>query len=175
IKALKLAGLVAIGCNYYNPNISPDIALWAIQIEKANVQNLLERFDAGEVGEQGLSETAQQNRVRAVITDWFVKPWAELQRYKIGTEAMRDNAIVPYSYISKRLTNDVAFKNAKNGASSTIKRSIDELFKCGEVSRISAAQLQKTHGTTMECYALTKPEQFLAAFKHEVKLVPKFF
>jgi hypothetical protein len=40
----------------------------------------------------------------------------ELQRYKIGTEAMRMGGVIPYSYISKRLTGDAAFKTAKLGA-----------------------------------------------------------
>jgi hypothetical protein len=170
IKALKLAALAAVGCNPYVPTITPDVALWAIQIEKANVRNLQGRFDAGEVGEQASSEASQQTRLRAVIKDWFLKPWPELQRYKIGTEAMRMGGVIPYSYISKRLTNDAAFKNSNSGATVTLKRTIEELFRCGEISRVSAEQLKAKYGVTMESYAITDVEQFLAGLKHEVKV-----
>ena len=169
LKALKLAALVAVGWNPYMPTITPDFALWAIQLEKANVRNLLGRFEAGEVGEQSASESAQQKRLRAVIKDWFSKPWAELQRYKIGTEAMRMGGVIPYSYISKRLTSDAAFKNAKLGATATLKRTIEELRLCGEINRVSQQSLSAKFGVTMECYAVTDVEQFLAGIKHEVK------
>lgn len=168
LKSLKLAALVAVGWHPYMPTITPEFALWAIQIEKASVRNLLSRFEAGEVGEQVTSETTQQTRLRAVIKDWFLKPWPELQRYKIGTEIMRMGGVIPYSYISKRLTNDAAFKNAKLGATQTLRRTIEELFKCGEISRVSAEQLKAKYGVTMECYAITDVEQFLAGLKHEV-------
>ncbi|PTU32245.1 DUF3987 domain-containing protein [Stenotrophobium rhamnosiphilum] len=169
IKALKLGALVAIGRTLYAPMITPDIALWAIQIEKTNVHNLQSRFETGEVGEQIFSEMSQQSRLRSVIKDWFLKPWPELQRYKIGTESMRTGGIVPYSYLSKRLTNDAAFKNFKTGATATLKRTIDELCKCGEINRVSPGQLKARYGITMESYAITDVEQFLAGLKHEVK------
>lgn len=162
IKALKLAALVAVGCHPYTPIISPEMALWAIQIEKANTLNLQRRFEAGEVGDEALSERTQQTRLRAVIKDWFRKPWSELQSYKIGTEAMRMNGIVPYSYISKRLTNDAAFKNSKIGATATLKRTVGELYKCGEINRVSPEQLKSKYGVTMECYAIMDIDQFLA-------------
>ncbi|WP_161866810.1 DUF3987 domain-containing protein [Pseudomonas yangonensis] len=167
LKALKLAALVAVGWNPYMPTITPEFALWAIQLEKANVRNLLARFEAGEVGEQAASESAQQKRLRAVIKDWFSKPWAELQRYKIGTADMRAKGVIPYSYISKRLTSDAAFKSAKLGATKAIKNTIKELFDCGELQRISPKDAQEIFNTTSECYAPTNFEEFIGERKHE--------
>lgn len=169
LKALKLAALVAVGWYPYMPTITPEYALWAIQIEKANVRNLLARFEAGEVGEQAASESAQQKRLRAVIKDWFSKPWAEIQRYKINKgELMRAGGVIPHSYISKRLTNDAAFKNAKLGATSTIRRTIDELFKCGELQRLSPKDAHDRFNTTSECYAPTNFDEFVGEGKREV-------
>ncbi len=169
IKALKLAALVAVGVYPYDPVITPEIALWSIQIEKTNVRNLQSRFEAGEIGEQALSESTQQNKLREVIKDWFTKPWPELQRYKMGSEQMRASGVVPYSYISKRLTNSAAFKNSKLGATTTLKRTIDELFKCGELRRLSVQDASDNFGTTSNCYALSNYEEFLSGSSHEIK------
>lgn len=165
LKALKLAALVAVGWHPYMPTITPEFALWAIQIEKANVRNLLARFEAGDVGEQASSESVQQKRLRAVIKDWFSKPWAELQRYKIGTEAMRMSGVIPYSYVSKRLTNDAAFKSAKLGATATIKKTVKELFDCGELQRVSPKDVHDKFGTTSECYAPTNFDELIGEGK----------
>lgn len=162
IKALKLASLVAVGCNPYDPRIWPDAALWAIGIERANVCNLLSRFEAGEVGEQASSEMAQQSRLRIVIADWVTKPWEELKRYKIGNADMHRDRVIPHSYISKRLTNDAAFRDAKTGATATIKRTVEELSRCGEIGRVSPRDAEQRYQTRMECYAITDAQQFLA-------------
>ena len=166
LKALKLAALVAVGWHQYMPTITSEFALWAIQIEKANVRNLLARFEAGEVGEQASSESTQQKRVKAVIKDWFSKPWAELQRYKINKgELMRASGVIPYSYVSKRLTNDAAFKSAKLGATATIKKTVKELFDCGELQRVSPKDVHDKFGTTSECYAPTNFDELIGEGK----------
>lgn len=159
IKSLKLAALVAVGCNPFNPNIAPEIAAWAILIEKTNVRNLMSRFEDGEVGDQANSETAQQSKVRRAIAEWMTKSWEELSRYKVGNAAMRNDYVIPYSFISKRLTNDVAFKK-DGGATQKVKRAIDELIKCGELGRITPKDGATKYNTRMECYIVTDIDQF---------------
>ena len=159
IKAMKLAALVAVGCDPYHPTVNSEHATWAIQIEKANVRNLLTRFESGDVGDQSNSETAQQSKVRKVIAEWMTKSWDELSRYKVGSPAMRNDYVIPYSFISKRLTNDVAFKK-DGGATQKVKRAIDELIKCGELARITPKDAATKYNTRMECYIVTDIEQF---------------
>lgn len=159
IKAMKLAAIIAVGCDPYHPTINDQHASWAVQIEKANVRNLLSRFEHGEIGDQANSETTQQSKVRKVIVEWMTKSWDELSRYKVGNAAMRNDYVIPYSFISKRLTNDVAFK--KDGsATQKVKRAIDELMKCGELGRISPKDAADRYSTRMECYIVTDVEQF---------------
>lgn len=168
-KAYRIAALLAVGVNPYAPVIDEEQAEWALNFEYENTMRLINAFEAGEVGEQAASESAQQIRLRAVIKDWFSKPWAELQRYKIGTEAMRMIGVIPYSYISKRLTSDAAFKNAKFGATATIKKTIKELFDCGELRRVSPQSAQERFNTTSECYTPSNFEEFMSGINHEVK------
>ena len=157
-KAYRIAALIAVGCNAYGPVINECQAEWALGFEEANTLRLISAFEEGEVGEQATSEATQQKRVMAVIKDWFSKPWAELERYSINKgELMRASGVIPYSYVSKRLTNDAAFKNAKLGATATLKKTIDELFKRGELLRVAPKDVQDKFNTTSECYA---PKQY---------------
>jgi hypothetical protein len=162
IKAMKLAALVAIGINTYKPVIDEMAANWAIDIETAGVRNILSRFESGQVGQQSLSETAQQMKVRSVVRDWITRSWSELARYKIGTEAMSQSGVVPYSYMSKRLTNDAAFKDGRGGATQTIKRAIDELCKGGELMKFEPQDALKKFNTRAELYAVTDAKRIVS-------------
>lgn len=162
MKAMKLAALLAIGCDPYNPTITADFAQWGIAVEIANVRNILTRFENGQVGQQSSSETAQQAKVRNVVNEWINKHWSELTRYRIGTERMKEDWVVPYSYVSKRLTNDAAFKDGKGGATATIKRAIDELCKGGELTKLPPVQVLERYGSRMELYAVTDSKRIEA-------------
>ena len=50
IKSLKLAALLAVGCNYINPVVNIECATWALQLIVNDVTNLLARFESGEIG-----------------------------------------------------------------------------------------------------------------------------
>ncbi|WP_218510506.1 hypothetical protein [Variovorax sp. dw_308] len=171
-KAYRIASLFAVGVNAYTPIINLEQARWALEVEFQSTTRLITAFESGEVGEQAISETAQQHKVRAVVKEWFTKPWAELQRYKVGSIAMQLHGIVPHSYISKRLTSDAAFKHAKNGATATIRRTIDELQTCGELRRISVADANVKFDSTATCYMLTNYKDYLS---EPANHIPSFF
>jgi hypothetical protein len=50
IKAMKLAGLVAVGIAPYNPVVDRDCAQWATDIVARDVLNIIGRFERGDVG-----------------------------------------------------------------------------------------------------------------------------
>ena len=161
IKALKVAALVAVGRNPYAPRIESAVALWAIGIEKSNTQNQIRKFEFGEVGEQAQSEQVQQQRVREIVRYWLVETWEKVERYGIGKAELHDDRVIPYSYISKRLTNDSAFKNSKLGATSTLRRTIEELVKFGELVRVTPTEADKRYGTRMELYMVDQSKRIL--------------
>ena len=161
-KAYRIAALLAIGCDPNTPVIDEEQAKWALEFEKTNTLQLINAFKDGKVGEQATSEGTQQTRLREIVKDWFVKPWDELQRYKLGTEEMRKIGIIPHSYISKRLTNDTAFKDATSGASATIRKTTQELVRCGELQRVSPVDIQKKFNSTAECYTPTNYEELVS-------------
>lgn len=170
LKAAKLAAVVAVGVNPERPVITPDIAQWATGFEHEGARALLARFASGEVGEQAKSEVAQQNAVRKVIRDWVEKPWSELASYKIADAEVHGKHIIPWSYVSRRLTSHKAFREAPNGgATKALRRTVAELVSCGEIARVPHAELAKITNSNGEFYMLAEESDVCGgAFKKSI-------
>ncbi len=162
VHALRVAGILAVGRNLYKPTIEICDARWAISFIICSIERLLNKFEDGEVGDVSQNEVARQAKIRNVIKDWFEKPWASLEKYVPVPEAMRKVGFIPYKYLSKRLTPDAAFKNARNGATNAIKNTIAEMIRNGELVRAvpsETAQFTKSHA---EFYRLAGGSSWLS-------------
>ena len=150
IKALKLAALVAVGCNPYDPAITTEIGQWAINIITADVRNLLARFDAGEIGIDN-DETKQLAAVVKAVKDFVVSPWHDVAKYSgEGNSHLHSARIVPYSYINKKLSAVAVFRKDRIGSSGSIKRALKTLTERGDLQEVSRATLAKDYGTSAD-------------------------
>ncbi len=160
VKALKLAGIIAVGCNPYDPTITADVASWAINLVVADVRNLLARFDAGEIGIDN-DETKQLAKVIATVKDFVVSPWPDVAKYAgEGMSNLHSNRIVPYSYVQRRLAAVAVFRKDRIGASGAIKRALKTLCERGDLQEVSRATLAKDYGTTAVAYMIAHPGVF---------------
>lgn len=161
LKALKLAGIIAVGNNPYNPSISLEVANWAINIAYADAKNLLIKFEAGEIGIDN-DETKQLSKVIGVIKDYLILPWQEIIKYSgEGLSALYNQKIVPYSLIQKRLSSSPIFKRDKMGATFATKRAIKTLVERGDLQEISRAVMIKDFGTSVISYGVSNPLTFI--------------
>lgn len=150
IKAWKLAALIAVGKDHNNPVISLADAEWSFAVVRHGIETLSKKFDMGVVGTEGKSEKAQQQKLREVLQEWVTRPWSQLERYGAGTKVLHEKGIIPWSYLSKRLTGVAAFRKAPMGATNALKRAMDNLVACGEYCKIPQQQLPtrtNTQGT----------------------------
>lgn len=160
VKALKLAGIIAVGCNPYDPTITADVASWAINLVVADVRNLLARFDAGEIGIDN-DETKQLAKVIATVKDFVVSPWPDVAKYAgEGMSNLHSNRIVPYSYVQRRLAAVAVFRKDRIGASGAIKRALKTLCERGDLQEVSRATLAKDYGTSAVAYMVAHPGVF---------------
>lgn len=160
VKALKLAAMVAVGCNPYDPVISTDVASWAINLVVADVRNLTARFDAGEIGIDN-DETKQLAKVIGCVKDFVVSPWPEVSKYAgEGAGVLHSNKIVPYSYVQRRLASVAVFRKDRIGASGAIKRALKTLCERGDLQEVSRATLSKDYGTSAVAYMIAHPGVF---------------
>lgn len=154
IKALKLAALVAVGVNPYDPLVSLEMANWAIEIIVNDVKKLLEKFDSGEVGTDN-DETKQLLAVVKATREYILAPWANVQSYCVGIPAALHGArIIPYAYLQRKLASVAIFRKDRQGSSMALKRAISTLLERGDMVEISRPQLQKDFNIKMRAFAI---------------------
>jgi hypothetical protein len=163
IKTMKLAALVAVGINPYDPCIDLDAAQWAEKIVRDDIERISERFHAGRIGESG-SEGEQMREVMRVVIDYVTQDFEELAQYgsKISM-AMHDSFIVPYFYLSRRLINTKLFRKDPIGSTRAIKRAVQNLVDNADLARLPAPQVMTNFGFSGECYILSNMETLEAA------------
>lgn len=159
IKAMKLAGLVAVGCNPYDPLVNSDVAQWATDIVVADVRNLLDRFQAGEIGVDN-DETKQLARVAATVKEFVVSPWPEVEKYASNVGHLHSARIVPYSFIQRKLVSVAVFRKDRIGSTGAIKRALKTLTERGDLQEVSRATLAKDYGTSALCYMISNTKAF---------------
>lgn len=160
IKAMKLAGLIAVGCNPYDPTITLDVATWATNVIVADVRNLLDRFNAGEIGVDN-DETKQLGKVVATVKEFVVSPWPEVAKYAgDGMSNLHSNRIVPYSFLQRKLAAVAVFRKDRIGSSGALKRALTTLTERGDLQEISRATLAKDYGTSARAFMIANPRVF---------------
>ncbi|ADP72328.1 hypothetical protein Rvan_3126 [Rhodomicrobium vannielii ATCC 17100] len=140
MKALKLASLAAIGVHPWCPVISAEQFKWSVDIEVYNVRNLLSRFEKGEVGEQD-DDAARINKLREIINKYLESPSEKFR--SAGFEEMHKNMIIPERFLQQRTANIAAFKNARNGATKSLREAIQQLINNGEIIKVRNHELPK--------------------------------
>ena len=156
---MKLAALVAVGCNPYDPIISIDGAAWATNLIVADVRNLLDRFNAGEIGGDN-EETKQLAELMKIIKDYILAPWSEISRYKAGAANMHAEKVVPYSYLHKRATKLATFKKDRIGETGALKRALKTLTERGDIQQLSPKLAHDNFKTSAQCFMISNANAF---------------
>lgn len=160
MKALKLAAVIAVGCNPYAPIINEEIANWALKLVNEDARNILERFDAGEIGVDN-DETKQLAAVVKVVKAYVVSPWQEVARYAgDGASNLHSARIVPYSYVHRKLSNISVFRKDRQGPTQAIKRAMRTLTERGDLAEMSRAVMSKDYGSSAVAYMIERPAAF---------------
>ena len=151
VKALKLAALIAVGCDFERPVVTLEMAMWAHEQTERDIRRLIGRFDNNEVGEAGGNEPMQQAKVVACIREYVAGKHERFATYGV-TAKMHAHCIVPHSYLSKRLLTLPAFKRDRSGATAALKRTIQALLEAGEIVEVNKNQAVKDFDTSARCY-----------------------
>lgn len=159
VKAMKLAAVIAVGCNPYNPLITGEVAEWAINLIVADIRNLLERFDAGEIGIDN-EETRQLAELIKIIKEYVLSPWSEVCRYKAGSAQMHGEKVVPYSYLHKRGAKLATFRKDRIGETGALKRAIKTLTERGDIQQLSPKLASDNFNTSAQCFMISNANAF---------------
>ena len=160
VKAMKLAAIVAVGCNPYVPTIDDETAQWAIRIVTEDATNLLRRFDAGEIGVNN-EEGQQLAAVMKAVHHFVVSPWREVATYAGDSAAgLHSDRVVPYSYLHRKLANVAVFRKDRRGATQALKNALRTMTERGDLGEISRAKMSQDYGSSSVAYGITRPAAF---------------
>jgi hypothetical protein len=159
VKALKLAALIAVGCDPYHPTVTSEHATWAINFVIADVRNLLGKFDAGEIGIDN-DETKQLQTIINCIKQYVLSPFSEVEKYIAGMGQLHSERVIPYAYIQRRLAQVAIFRKDKMGSSHAIKRALKTLVERGDLTEVSRSAMAQQYKTNAVAYMIAVPRVF---------------
>lgn len=157
LKVLKLAALVAIGVNMYDPVIEKDHINWAMDMVSNDIEAISKRFEQGQIG-TNTAEVRQIETIIKITKEYIMNDYEEIKKYLDKGEKSKllyENKVIPYSYISRKLIAQSAFKNDKIGATNSIKRCLQILVDRDCYREVSRAEMSNRFGSTQKAFVVS--------------------
>ena len=154
LNTIKVAGIIAVGLDPYNPVIESVAWDWAENFVKYNLSKLQCKFsEDGIVNNYGTAETEEAKKIEDSIVDFLSKSISDLESYSVPP-AMHQCRVIPWAYFSRKLTRLKPFKDAKIGATNAIKRAVANLVDNGDLQEVSKPQAVKEFNHHGRCFAI---------------------
>lgn len=150
LKSLKLAGLLAVGCNPHAPVVTEELARWAIDFTQRGTEQILARFTKGDVGS---SDSKQMQDVRRAVEGYFKLDKVGFKSYQIKPE-IHAAGFVTYRYLVTRLVRLGAFAHERTGAVRAVKSVLDNMVSMEVLGELNAEQAEKRFGVRQSLYFL---------------------
>lgn len=158
LKTLRLAGVVAVGINQYQPVVTIECMEWAINLVLNDVRNIAKRFELGMIGGDD-EETQQFKSLAGVINTYFTASIEELKGY-VSEPQMFFDRVIPLKYLSQRTLNQTSFRKARMGATPSLKARLKTLIESGDLVELPLSQRQKYGQGSAMCYMVANPSAF---------------
>lgn len=150
LKALKLAALLAVGCNPLQPFIDEHLAQWAISFIRKDVGIMLRRFADGDIG---TGDHRQEADVRRAISAYLNMSKRKRAQYKVSPKII-ELPVIPYHYLRRRLKLYASFKNDRRGANRALEDTLRMLVKSDALKLVPVYQARAEYGMASELYCL---------------------
>lgn len=154
LKALKLAGLLAVGVNWHDPEVDDELATWAVQFVRAEMTTMMARYESGEIGE-GENAHRFTDAVRMAIGRLFGEDKEEQRKLRTAyrvSPSIQGTTIIPYSFLLHYLKGRQPFKSDKRGPGRALEETIREMVAAGALVKLSSMQA-KTKGLSGDAYS----------------------
>ena len=150
LKALKLAGVIAVGVNPHAPVVTEDIARWCIAFVERDVTSMTTRFQRGEVG---VGDHRHEADIRKAIEAYLNMTPKQREQYRTP-KSIIDKPIIPYHYLRRRLRLRAAFKNDRRGVTRALQESLRDLVEAEILKQIPPQQALNEFGISSPLYVL---------------------
>lgn len=149
LKVLRIAGLLAVGCDLHQPVVDYDLAQWALTFVRNSIEGLIARFETGEVGKD---ESRQEMELRRLVDEYFSYTSKQLEPYKAG-KTLQEAGLIPHTYLSRRSLRLECFRNDRRGANTALHALLKELGVRDMLVNASKAQVFERYQRRDAMYA----------------------
>lgn len=150
LKALKLAALVAVGCNPHRPVIDRVCAEWASLVVTQDVERMLAKFSDGDIGN---GDSKREFDAKRAIQDYLEMPRRQRMGYAIN-RALVDLPVIPYAFLIRRLRPLASFKNDRRGENAAVRATLDSMVESGILDRVNPVEVRNTYGIRAPIFTL---------------------
>lgn len=148
-KVMRLAALVAVGCNKHQPVITEAMTTWAIEFVRHDLACIIGRFQHGTVG--GGREVRQEADIKRAVLDYLRMNAKQRASYKVPT-SLQDQPIAPYNFIRRRVQRCASFIEDPRGLNAALKTILDDLCRADVLERIHVGDASAAYGVSQPLY-----------------------
>lgn len=148
LKALRIAGLLAVADNNIYPVIEKHHCLWALDLIRRDIDLMMKRLGSGDIG---VSDDSRQKKLLSVMKQYLTGEIPD--SYNIPPE-LKANAIVPRKFLQLRISRVAAFCNHRLGAVSALDHALRSLVDNGHIQEVSSSDLVAKYNFHGKCYRI---------------------
>lgn len=148
LKALRIAGLLAVADNWITPVTTVEHCKWAIDVVMRDVNRMKERLDGGDVG---VGDDARERKLMGIIQSYLME--APPPGYKIPP-GLRENNKITKQYIAVKTGNLSPFKNHKLGHNKSLIDCIESCISMGYLRKVDRSMMVEQYNTYAETYQI---------------------
>jgi hypothetical protein len=160
LKALKLAALIAVGCNHEVPIITLQMAKWAREQVERDIRRLLDRFESGDVGDAIGSDAKQHEAVFRCIYEFVTSPFERIPPSYGVTAQMHASGVIPKTYLARRVLSMPAFKP---GGTLALDRALKHFLEGDEIRELPKSQMIRDYGSAARSFAPVNHQRIIEA------------
>lgn len=148
LKGMKLAGLIAAGCNPHAPVITAEIAKWAVSFVRREIWGVMERFRNGDIG---TGEAKQEAEIRRLFLHFQTMTHDKRKAYRCPEELLAV-PVVPYQYLNQYTRRLACFKADRRGECRALKETLENMVRAEVFEMVPLQQLTSQFKTRSPIY-----------------------
>lgn len=154
LKALKVAGLLAVADHYLFPTVRPQHVQWALALVHRDIEVFQQRKRNGDIG---TGDDARERKLVEIIRKYIQEPTISAS-YSVPAKMHKDG-LVPRHYLQRRVQTLAAFTNHKLGVSRALTEALGNMVADGwlmECKKTAMVDVYGHHGVTFRVLDLPK-------------------
>ncbi len=150
LKALKVASLLAVADNCFNPTVRIEHVAWALSLVRIDITTFQSRKKSGDIG---TNDNTRERKLVALMKEYLIEPVPA--SYKIP-KGMPGNSLVPRSYLQKRTASLPAFDNHRSGSSKALDEALANMIANGYLMEVQKCDLVDAYGFQGKTYRIVR-------------------